>query len=177
MNSEIAIDADRLHICIGKIVVKFQLIENVVAEVLASLLQMRAPEDIHRVTAAMSYAQKLNLMCDLYDDRKNPEWPSINLEYARKALMSAETFRNTVVHSLWFVGGEQSQWMRAKANLRNGGKLKVVTGPANIEALEDAVECLSIISDWYLGSSTEIAAATSSLSQLSKKLSARQGMA
>lgn len=177
MASEIAIDADRLYVCIGKIVVKFQLIENVIAEVLASLLQMREPEDIHRVTAAMSYAQKLNLMCDLYDDRKNPEWPSIDLERARNALMSAETFRNSVVHSLWFVGGEQSQWMRAKANLRNGGKLKVVTGPANIEALEDAVKCLSIISDWYLGRSAELAAATNSLNQLSKQLSARQSKA
>ena len=174
MASEIAIDADRLHICIGKIVVKFQLIENVIAEVLASLLKMREPEDIHRVTAAMSYAQKLNLMCDLYDDRKNPEWPSIDLESARNALMSAETFRNSVVHSLWFVGGEQSQWMRAKANLRNGGKLKIVTGPANIEALEEAVNCLSVISDWYLGRSAQLAAATSSLNQRSKELSARQ---
>lgn len=177
MASEIIIDTDRLHICIGKIVVKFQLIENVIAEVLASLLQMRKSEDIHRVTAAMSYVQKLNLMCDLYDDRKNPEWPSIDLESARNALMSAETFRNSVVHSLWYVGGEQSQWMRAKANLRNRGKLNVVTGPANIEALEDAVKCLSVISDWYLGRSAELAAATSSLNQLSKELSDRQSKA
>lgn len=177
MASEIIIDADRLHICIGKIVVKFQLIENVIAEVLASLLQMREYEDIHRVTAAMSYAQKLNLMCDLYYDRKNPEWPSIDLESARNALMSAETFRNSVVHSHWFVGGEQRQWMRAKANLRNGGKLKVVTGPANIEALEEAIKCLSVISDWYLGRSAQLVAATSSLNQLSKVLSARQSKA
>jgi len=174
MASNIVIDADRLHICIGKIVVEFQRIENVIAEVLASLLKMREPEDIHRVTAAMSYAQKLNLMCDLYDDRKNPEWPLIDLESTRNALMSAETFRNSVVHSLWFVGGEQSQWMRAKANLRSGGKLKVVTGPANIEALEEAVNCLSVISDWYLGRCAQLTAATNSLNQLSQKLSARQ---
>ncbi|HEY0842101.1 hypothetical protein [Methylotenera sp.] len=174
MASEIIIDTDRLHICIGKIVVKFQLIENVIAEILASLLQMRESEDIHRVTAAMSYAQKLNLMCDLYDDRKNPKRPPINIESARNALMSAETFRNAVVHSLWFVGGEESQWMRAKANLRNGGKLKVITGPANIEALEEAVNCLSVIGDWYLGRSAQLASATCSLNQLTKELSARQ---
>lgn len=177
MASEIIIDTDRLHICIGKIVVKFQRIENEIAEVLASLLQMCESEDIHRVTAAMSYAQKLNLMCDLYDDRKNPKWPPIDLEGARNALMLAETFRNSVVHSHWFVGGEQCQWMRAKANLRNGGKLKVVAGPANIEALEDAINCLSVIGDWYLGRSAQLAAATSSLNQLSKELSARQSKA
>lgn len=171
MVSEIVIDTDRLHICIGRIVVEFQLIENVIAEVLASLLQMREPEDIHRVTAAMSYAQKLNLMCDLYNDRKNPKWPQVDLESARNALVSAETFRNSVVHSLWFVDGKKTQWMRAKANLRNGGKLKVVTGPANIEALEDAVKCLGVISNWYLGHSSELAAATISLNKLSKELS------
>ena len=60
--TNIAIDADRLYAGIGQVVVSFQFVEYGVAEVLASLLQMRHPSDVHRVTAAMSYAQKVNLM-------------------------------------------------------------------------------------------------------------------
>ena len=175
MTSDIVMDTDRLHRCIGEIVVKFQLIENDIAEVLALLLKMRDSTDIHRITAAMSYAQKLNMMCDLYEDRKDPKWPLIDLDVARNALMFAEAFRNSVVHSLWFVvPGEQSKWMHAKANLRNGGKLKLVTGPANIKVLEEAMNCLGVISHWYIGRSDELAAATSLLKQLSSQLSARQ---
>ncbi len=171
MPYDFLMDSDRLHLSIGKIVVKFQQIENEVAEVLASLLEMRDPEDTHRITASMSYKQKLNLMCDLYESRKNKLWPSIDLKKARKALLSAEVFRNAVVHSFWFVGGVESQWMRSKASIQSKGKLSIVTGIANIEALEEAVNCLVIISDWYLGRTTQLADATKRLDDIFQELS------
>lgn len=58
-------------------------------------------------------------------------------------------------------GGLNPKWKRTKANLRSGGKLKIVTGPVNIEALEDAAKSLHVIRDyWYLGRLSEITEAT-----------------
>lgn len=174
MTSDLIQDTERLFRCIGEIVVRFQKIENDIAEVLSSMLKMKDPSDTHRVTAAMSYKQKLNLMCDLYEERKNPAWPPIDIVLVRSALESAETFRNSIVHSLWSVGENPSKWIRTKANLRSKGKLKIVTGPANIEALEEAITCLKTIRDWYLGFSEQLQEATKLLNKISRQLSERQ---
>jgi hypothetical protein len=171
--ANLASEAERLYKGIGKVVVEFQLVENGVADVLASLLQMRHPTDIHRISAAMSYAQKVNLMCDLYPERSNPSWPPVELRLTRDSLMAAESFRNTVVHSLWHVGGAEPQWIRTKANLRSKGSLSVSSGVSNLDALEEGAGCLYIVRDWYCGQSEQLTKALARLRALVNELSER----
>lgn len=163
-------DKKRLFQGIGETVVQFQFLEHEVAEVLASLLQMHHPSDTHRITAAMSFGQKVDLMCDLYPSRKNPDWPSVDLRLTRSVLKVAEAFRNTVVHSFWHLGTER-HWMRTKANLRRKDGLNVSTGVVSLDALEEGAKCLSVVRDWYLGSSDQVEAAADRLEVLARELS------
>lgn len=171
MATDIIFDQQRLYRGIGEIVVVFQRLEHEVAEVLAALLQMRHASDTHRFTAAMSFGQKVDLMCDLYPERKSPNWPYLDIRMTRDALKTAEAFRNTVVHSLWHFGGAESRWMRTKANLRSKGQLIISTGIVNFDALEEGARCLSAVGDWYLGRSEKVATATDRLKVLVRKLS------
>jgi len=171
MTNDLVSDADLLYQSIGKVIVEFQFIEHVVAEILASLLQMRNPIDTHRITAAMSYGQKVDLMCDLYPDRRNQKWPVIDLQITRNALKAAEEFRNTVAHSFWHVGGVQPKWMRTKVNIRSKSRLVVTTGNVNFNALHEGSELLYVVRDWYLGQTERISDATAKLRSLTKELS------
>jgi hypothetical protein len=155
---------------IGEVVVQFQQVEYWVANVLASLLQLKHEADTHRVTAAMSYGQKVDLMCDLYPARCNERWPTVNIQVTRNALKAAEEFRNAVVHSFWYVGGTETQWMRTKANLRSKGQLKVSTGSANLGALREGADRLRVVKDWYLGESEKVTVATGRLKVLTQEL-------
>ena len=164
-------DTNVLYQSIGKIVVEFQQVEHIVAEVLAALLQMPHLSDTHRITAAMSYGQKIDLMCDLYPERSDPKWPLVDLQVVRNALKAAEEFRNTVVHSLWYVAGTQPNWMRTKANIRSKSRLNVVTGPVNLNALVEGAEVLYILKDWYIRETESLSVATVRLKALTKELS------
>lgn len=167
-------ETEELFRGIGEVVVQFQQVEHWVADVLASLLQLKHEADTHRVTAAMSYGQKVDLMCDLYPARCNERWPTVNIQVTRNALKAAEEFRNAVVHSFWYVGGIETQWMRTKANLRSKSQLKVSTGSANIGALKEGADCLRVVKDWYLGESEKVVVATDRLKILTKKLGKAQ---
>lgn len=166
-------DAERLYSGIGQVVVRFQFVEHGVADVLAALLQMRHPSDVHRVTAAMSYAEKVNLMCDLHPDRRNPAWPPVDLQLTRSALIKAESFRNAVVHSLWHIGGIEPQWIRTKASIRSKGRLRISSGAANLQALEEGVKCLRVVADWYAGQREKLSAALTRLNTLVHEMSER----
>jgi len=157
---------------IGSVVVQFQFIENIVAEILASLMQMREPEDQHRVAAAMSYRQKVDLMCDLYTMRKNAQWPDVEIDVARKSLYAAEEFRNSIVHSFWHLDGTGVQkWMRTKSNLRTSDGLKITVGKANIERIETGARMLYTVRDWYLGDSVALRNAAKELKTCTQILS------
>ncbi|TXG01506.1 hypothetical protein [Massilia arenae] len=163
-------ETEELFRGIGEVVVQFQQVEHWVADVLASLLQLKHEADTHRVTAAMSYGQKVDLMCDLYPERCNERWPIVNIKVTRNALKAAEEFRNAVVHSFWYVGGTETEWMRTKANLRSKSQLKVSTGSANIGALKEGADCLRVVKDWYLGESEKVVVATGRLKILTQEL-------
>jgi hypothetical protein len=171
MTKSLASDTNLLYQGIGKVIVEFQFIEHVLAEILASLLQMRHPADTHRITAAMSYGQKVDLMCDLYLDRRNPGWPVIDLQINRNALKAAEEFRNTVAHSFWHVDGADPKWMRTKAHIRSKSRLVITVGAVNFEALDEGAKSLYVVRDWYLGQTERISDATAKLRSLTKKLS------
>ena len=119
----------------------------------------------------MSLSQKVDLMCDLYPERKNPDWPTVELRPTRDALKAAEAFRNAVVHSFWYLGPEL-QWMRTKASLRSKGQLSISAGKVRLDTLEEGGKCLYILRDWYLGRTDEIANAAERLKVLIGELSA-----
>lgn len=167
-------ETEELFRGIGEVVVQFQQVEHLVADVLASLLQLKNEADTHRVTAAMGYGQKVDLICDLYPAKFNEHWPAVNIKVTRNALKAAEEFRNAVVHSLWYVGGAETQWMRTKANLRSKSQLKVSTGSANVSALREGADCLRVVKDWYLGESEKVVVATGRLKILTQKLGKAQ---
>ena len=61
--------------------------------------------------------------------------------------------------------------MRTKANLRRKDGLSVSTGVVSLDALEEGAKCLSVVRDWYLGDSDEVAIAADRLEVLARKLS------
>lgn len=157
-------DTNRLYRAIGQVVVRFQFVEYIVAEHLAVLLRMRDAEDVHRVSAAMSYRQKVDLMYELYPSRSSPAWPTVDLQAVRRALYVAEEFRNAVVHSFWHVGGtNESGWMRAKSTLRSAAGLKVTLGTVDLNHLELGSEALGVVRDWYVAGSENLQQASATL--------------
>lgn len=174
LSTNLISDTEKLFRGIGEVVVQFQQVEHWVADVLASLLQLKNEADTHRVTAAMSYGQKVDLMCDLYPARCNERWPAVEIQVTRNALKAAEEFRNAVVHSFWYVGGAESQWIRTKANLRSKSQLKISTGTANLDALREGADCLRVVKDWYLGQSEKVVVATGRLKILTQELGKAQ---
>lgn len=171
MSSDIVAQTDRLYMAIGRVVVEFQFVENIVAECLASLMRMREQEDQHRVAAAMSFRQKVDLLCDLYSRRKNVEWPDVEMDVVRKSLFAAEEFRNAVVHSFWYVSGSDApKWMRSKSTLRSSAGLKISVGQANIECLESGSKALHTVRNWYLGDSNALKKAAEALKSCTQTL-------
>lgn len=171
MSSDIVVQTDRLYMAIGRVVVEFQFVENIAAECLASLMRMREHEDQHRVAAAMSFRQKIDLLCDLYPRRKNEQWPDIEMDVARKSLFAAEEFRNAVVHSFWYVSGSAApKWMRSKSTLRTSAGLKITAGEVNIECIESGSKALHTVRDWYLGDSNALKKAAKALKTCTQTL-------
>lgn len=110
-----------------------------------------------------------------YPERKNPAWPSIDLQTTRDALMAAEAFRNAVVHSLWHIGGSEPQWRRTKASLRSKGRLSVSSGAVNLGAFDEGVRCLREVESWYVGRREKVTVAAARLKALVNELSERDG--
>jgi hypothetical protein len=137
--------------------------------ILALLLKLQESNDRYRIAAAMSFRQKVDLMCDLYDSRKNPKWPSVDISVTRKALNTAEEFRNRVLHSFWHLDGKL-EWIQTKPNLRSKTGLKIDTRVVSIENLEIGAKSLYVIRDWYLGQSDKISLATNELKSISTQL-------
>jgi len=171
MDADTVSEKDRLCQAIGKVVIEFQFIEYTIAEILASILKMKEESDQHRVAAAMSFRQKADLLCDLYPTRRHAKWLEVDIPLVRKALYASEDFRNRVVHSFWYVSGsEPMQWMRSKASLRSSAGLRVSTGTANIEVLEQGTKVMYGIRDWYVTEPAKLKRLLEDLQRLSEIL-------
>jgi len=171
MQYDLVQETDRLYTAIGRVVVSFQFVESLVGELLASLLKLREPDDAHRITASMSFRQKVDLFCDLYPSRNSGKL-SIDIPVARKALFSAEEFRNSVVHSFWYVGGsDSSKWMRSKSTLRTPKGFKITSGEANTSCLESGAKAIDTVRDFYLGRIERLIEASAILDNCIKTLS------
>ncbi|MGW8169715.1 MAG: hypothetical protein ACWGHH_06895 [Sulfurovaceae bacterium] len=166
--ADLITDTNRLSQSIGKIIIDFQFIEYTLSEILSILLGLKEADDTHRILAAMSYRQKVDLMSDIYELRKPDNWPNVDIPLSRKALYIAEDFRNRVVHSFWHVN--DSTWFRTKSSLKSSKGLKIDTGKANIECLEMSSAPLHTVRDWYLGQSEKLIKATQDLKEFAEQL-------
>jgi len=159
-------ETNRIFRAIGGVVVSFQLLELWVAEALGESLGMKAKDDRHLVSAAMSYRQKVDLLFELYARHGAPN-PKVSPVVTKRAMLVAEEFRNRVVHSVWAVHGSDSkQWVRTKANLRGRAGFDVTTKPARAKLLEQAVQSINTIRAWEEGNESELLKAIKTLSTL-----------
>lgn len=171
--SDIVSRTERLYKSIGQVIVEFQFIEHTLSEILSKLLQLNEPEDTYRVLAAMSYRQKVDLISDIYDRKKPHNWPSVDFKVTRKALYTAENFRNRVVHSFWHVATDaenEVKWMSVKSSIKTPKGLKLSAGEVNIQHLEESVKPLHDIRGWYLGLTDDVFNANEKLKKYAEEI-------
>ncbi len=160
----IVLETARLYEGIGRVVVSFQQIEQWLAEVLAMLLRMREKDDQFLVSAAMSFGQKVDLLVELYPNRKPAHLKDVDLVVVKNALSTAEDFRNRVVHSFWAIEcADETRWIRIKGSLRGRKGLRLSKTSANIEILHECDSALLVIREWMLRETSKIEAATATL--------------
>ena len=162
----IAEQTDSLFRAIGHVVVQFQQVEQWLAEELAVMLRMREREDQYLVSAAMSFKQKVDLLVELYPKRKLRDWPDVDIATIRRALYTAEEFRNRVVHSFWAIEcGDKSRWVRIKGSLLGRGGFSLHTIDADSIALEECCKALRVICEWIVVAPEQVFNATAVLTK------------
>jgi hypothetical protein len=164
--SNIVEESDRLLRAIGKVVVRFQQIEQWLAEVLAMLLRMKEKEDQFLVSAAMSFGQKLDLLIEIYPKRRVGGLKEVDIPTVRKALSTAEEFRNCIVHSFWALEcSDPGRWLRIKGSLRGRKGFRLSSIAENIDMLEKSDRALYVIREWMFEDQDELENATAVLRQ------------
>ena len=159
---------DALLRAIGNTVVRFQQVEQWLAEELAVLLRMREKEDQYLVSAAMSFKQKVDLLVEIFPRRaeRHPKLPKVEVADVRKALYAAEEYRNRVVHSFYSVEcGDSSKWVRMKGLLRGRAGFSLNSVDANIQIFEECNNALGVIREWSLKDPEAIREATAVLAK------------
>jgi hypothetical protein len=152
-----AAERDCLFAAIGHIVVNFQQVELWLAESLASVLSLQVIEDRHVISSAMSFRQKVDLVAELYPRKKTHE-RGVEMKLIKKALYTAEEFRNRIVHSLWTVE-LPGKWVQIKGSIKGKSGFSLATTAANIAQLEAAAAALLIIREWELNDAATLQAA------------------
>jgi len=168
-NDNLVEQTEALLRAIGHTVVRFQQVEQWLAEELAILLRMREREDQYLVSAAMSFKQKVDLLVQMFPRRaeRNPKLPIVVITDVRKALYVAEEYRNRVVHSFYGVecGEDNSRWIRMKGSLRGCAGFSMNSVKTNIEIFEECNDALAVIREWSLKEPEAIRIATATLSK------------
>lgn len=162
---------DALLRAIGHTVVRFQQVEQWLAEELALLLRMREKEDQYLVSATMSFKQKVDLLVEIFPRRAelHPNLPKVEVADVRKALYAAEEYRNRVVHSFYAVEcGDSSKWVRMKGSLRGRAGFSLNTVGANVQIFEECNNALGVIREWSLQDPEAIREATAVLAKYMK---------
>ena len=150
-------ERDRLFAAIGCVVVNFQQVELWLAESLASVLSLKVLEDRHVISSAMSFRQKVDLVAELYPRKKTHD-QGVEMKLIKKALYTAEEFRNRIVHSLWAVESP-GKWVRIKGSIKGKDGFSLLTTAANISQLEAAATALLAIREWELNDAATLQAA------------------
>lgn len=133
--SNLVDQTDALLRAIGHTVVRFQQVEQWLAEELALLLRMREKDDQYLVSAAISFKQKVDLLVEIFPRRaeRHPNLPKVDVTEVRKALYAAEEYRNRVVHSFYAVECDDSRkWVRMKGALRGRSGFSLNSVDANV---------------------------------------------
>ncbi|WP_420467985.1 hypothetical protein [Panacagrimonas sp.] len=157
---------DALLRAIGHTVVRFQQVEQWLAEELALLLRMHEKEDQYLVSAAMSFKQKVDLLTEIFPRRaeRHPNLPQVDVADVRKALYVAEEYRNRVVHSFYAVEcSDSSKWIRMKGSLRGRAGFSLNSADANVQIFEECNSALGVIREWSLKESEALREATAVL--------------
>ena len=169
MNSPTIVDqTDALLRAIGNTAVRFQQVEQWLAEELAVLLQMRETEDQYLVSAAMCYKQKVDLLVALFPRRaeRHPRLPIVDIADVRKALYAVEEYRNRVVHSFYAVEcSDPSRWIRLKGSLRGRAGFSLNSVDANVAIFEECNNAMSVIREWSLREAASLQKATEVLTR------------
>jgi hypothetical protein len=167
--SNLVEETDALYRAIGHTVVRFQQVEQWLAEELALLLRMREREDQYLVSAAMSFKQKVDLLVQIFPRRveRHPKLPKVDVADVRKALYAAEELRNRVVHSFYAVecGEDAHRWVRMKGSLRSRAGFSLNTVHANVHIFEECNDALAVIREWSLKEADAIRTATATLAK------------
>lgn len=160
---------EALFRAIGHAVVRFQQVEQWLAEELALLLRMREQEDQYIVSAAMSFKQKVDLLVEIFPRKteQQPKLTRVDILDVRKALYKAEEYRNRVVHSFYSVecGADSSRWVRMKGSLRGRAGFSLNSVQANVQIFEECNNALAVIREWSLKEPEAIRLATATLDQ------------
>ncbi|RZO86231.1 MAG: hypothetical protein EVA65_04690 [Oceanococcus sp.] len=162
----LTIQTRELYEAIGESVVVFQQIEQWLAEILAVVLRMRHADDQYLVSAAMSFSQKVDLLCEVYPKRKSKSLPDRDMVLIRASLYKAEQYRNRVVHSFWGVEcADQSRWVRIKGSLRGKSGFSKQSVSADLQALKSCNGALRIIREWIVRGQDDLHGAMDTLTQ------------
>lgn len=165
----LAEQTDALFRAIGHAVVRFQQVEQWLAEELALLLSMREREDQYLVSAAMSFKQKVDLLVEIFPRRseRHSKLPRVDVKEVKKALYAAEEYRNRVVHSFYGVecGEDSTRWLRMKGSLRGRAGFSLNSIEANVDIFEECNDALAIIREWSLRDPEIIRTATATLTK------------
>lgn len=169
--SNLVDQTDALLRAIGHTVVRFQQVEQWLAEELALLLRMREKEDQYLVSAAMSFKQKVDLLVEIFPRReeRHPNLPKVDVTEVKKALYTAEEYRNRVVHSFYAVEcRDSSKWVRMKGSLRGRAGFSLNSVDANVQIFEECNNALGVIREWSLKTPEALREATAVINKYMK---------
>jgi len=171
-------ERDQLFAAIGHIIVNFQLVELWLAEALTEMLSLKVLEDRYIISSAMSFRQKVDLIAELYPRKKTHVY-GVEIKLIKRALHTAEEFRNRIVHSVWTVepSRKSKKWVRIKSNIKGKNGFIQVALEANIAHLEAAAKALHTIRDWELSNTENLESAISILSTPNTDVQHRIGRA
>ncbi|MFZ2277409.1 MAG: hypothetical protein WAW39_06410, partial [Prosthecobacter sp.] len=123
------------------------------------------------VASAMSYRQKVDLMVELHKKRNPKYGGTASLHTIRRALFTAEEFRNRIVHSFWAIEcGETDRWVRIKASLRGKSGLNIISKNAEYLDFEECDKALMKIREWMIASEEGLVSAIQILEKAEEEI-------
>ena len=136
------IDEEAFINAIGKITIKFALLEELVTDCINILIGGEAATII---TARLPFPRSLNILGALYRQKCNigqdEDLPSSLKDLLVKA-QEAEKLRNTVIHSIWHRGSTEESVTRIKRDVDRKKGLKIDTEQVNVQDLNNVADII-----------------------------------
>ncbi len=130
------IDEEAFINTIGKITIRFALLEELITDCINILIGGEAASIF---TARLSFSRSLDILDALYRQKysigQNEDLSGILKELITQA-QEAENLRNTIVHSIWHRGDTEESLTRIKRNVKRNKGLIIDTEQMNVHDLE-----------------------------------------